>query len=124
MVREAEALRADFAVCLRALSGQRPAPADAADDRSMEGCEALATTFIQRAKRLRTQFAVQALRVEHAPREETAESLQAEVDALRAELAATDALLERHRGNLQRWRTECLDVEADVRQLDSLRPRS
>ena len=100
-VREADALRADMAACLRALSGE--------GEPDRPGVEALVSAFIDRASSLQRQFAANAMR--EADDIANTDELRADVEALRREIAEKEALLTAHRANTLRWREECLAVQ-------------
>ena len=112
---EADALRSDLAACLRALSGDATAEGP--------GFEALVAAFVGRAGRLQRAFAVAALQEECRDDGDEAAGLRAEVDALRVELAEKERLLTSHRANVQRWLTECRDVERTTTAGERLEPR-
>ena len=103
---EADALRADMAACLRALSGDGEADGP--------GVEALLAAFLERAGRLQNAFAAAAMQQEAglggADDDSNPAALRAEVEALRTELADKESLLTAHRTNVQRWLAECQSV--------------
>lgn len=113
-VTDADALRSDFAACLRALAGDGSA---VTSDAAAPGIESLSTAFLERAERLRRTFAIAAAQQALASDGTDVSSMRAEVVALRDELAEKEALLSTHRKNLQRWQAETNSVQEASAQL-------
>ena len=116
-VDESDALRADLAACLRALSGGGEADGP--------GVEALIAAFMERCTRLQRAFAAEALRDAGAAGDDNqdAAALRAEVDALRRELADKESLLTTHRANVKRWLAECASVQEGTTAAAGLEPQ-
>ena len=73
----------------------------------------MVAVFLERAGRVQQEFAIAAMREEAAVAadEVDAETLRSQVEELRRELADKEALLAKHRQNVQRWQQECLAVQ-------------
>ena len=79
------------------------------------GMEKHIQTFLDRADRLHTAFALAAARKAAATDEhEDESSLRADIAALQTELREKDELLAKHRERLRRWQAECDAVSAQA----------
>eukprot|EP00966_Prymnesium_polylepis_P211322 4893643-Prymnesium_polylepis.1 len=96
-------MRDEFAACLHFAKGDTPAT---------DSVDAHIRAFLEAAKGLRQEFvrgAEEAAIADAGSRE--AADLTREVEQLRRELQQKEALLETHRGRVQRWSEQCAELE-------------